>query len=697
MRSYEEIADNILRKYNDRLEQKKKRKAIIMRTALSASGLCAAAIVGLNVWNNDKLKNSIHHETGEESIISETTTSANDEADTVIVTTTDKNDKSSVTSFAVTSSDVSRTSVSTSLISDVSVTSVSVTGNKGSTPVSGSGPVSTTEVSAPAAVTSTVTEAAVTTEIILPHERSYYMKKLTAILSAFAMSVPTVTPPDVHAKSKIDPNDYRIEAPYIENIISNDLVIDLDQNGKFDLNDCCILNRYSLLTEQLDEESQAMIDEDPELAELFESFAVKSNIPLSDEEIAYISEHGDYDESGKADQADAEILMIYYIINNDLTYADLDPHTYDPSYQGSKNDVPRDNNSELTFVKTLNSLVKRFELDQYLIEDAISKNIVDADINSDGKVDIMDYAYLKVNGENYCNNYTHPVDGGIDTSPRPHVVKFSDDIQKKCDDFYYARPLLNYNNYRDVNAFLYGIEEYFASHLTLSEEYFDNNYYSSFIDYADEYDIGSNLRYAAEQLGIIEGKSTYFNIDINEFEDGFRRFFENVLIGKTPQPDVNQDGSLDQTDIDLANDFISEVMMDHDETNVEMPIDAWKYIKNNCDLNNNGTYGDIYDIFYIQMYIFIVEEDPDYSDTENMFSYQSGLSLINDLDIERTGDANNDSKVDISDAVIIMQSQSNPSKYKLSGIGRFKGDVNNTGDGITPKDAQTIQKNLLGL
>ena len=55
MRSYEEMADNILEKYNARLEQKKRRKAIIMRTAVSLSGLCAAAIVGLFIWHDTAL------------------------------------------------------------------------------------------------------------------------------------------------------------------------------------------------------------------------------------------------------------------------------------------------------------------------------------------------------------------------------------------------------------------------------------------------------------------------------------------------------------------------------------------------------------------------------------------------------------------------------------------------------------------
>ncbi|OPZ19655.1 MAG: hypothetical protein BWZ04_02359 [Firmicutes bacterium ADurb.BinA205] len=68
------------------------------------------------------------------------------------------------------------------------------------------------------------------------------------------------------------------------------------------------------------------------------------------------------------------------------------------------------------------------------------------------------------------------------------------------------------------------------------------------------------------------------------------------------------------------------------------------------------------------------------------------------------GDANCSGKVDLSDAVLIMQYISNPDVYGLSGTaalhmtdaGLKNGDVYG-GDGITPKDALTIQRYMLGL
>lgn len=69
------------------------------------------------------------------------------------------------------------------------------------------------------------------------------------------------------------------------------------------------------------------------------------------------------------------------------------------------------------------------------------------------------------------------------------------------------------------------------------------------------------------------------------------------------------------------------------------------------------------------------------------------------------GDTNLDKKVDISDAVLIMQALSNPSVYGLTGSspthltekGRDNADVSTRGDGMTNMDALAIQKYALEL
>ena len=56
------------------------------------------------------------------------------------------------------------------------------------------------------------------------------------------------------------------------------------------------------------------------------------------------------------------------------------------------------------------------------------------------------------------------------------------------------------------------------------------------------------------------------------------------------------------------------------------------------------------------------------------------------------GDANEDGDVNISDAVLIMQSITNPSEYKITSQGADNADVYNRGDSLTMADALSIQK-----
>ena len=69
------------------------------------------------------------------------------------------------------------------------------------------------------------------------------------------------------------------------------------------------------------------------------------------------------------------------------------------------------------------------------------------------------------------------------------------------------------------------------------------------------------------------------------------------------------------------------------------------------------------------------------------------------------GDANCDGNVDMSDAVLIMQSLANPAKYGVNGTdehhiteqGKKNADIAGNNDGITNADALAIQKKLLKL
>ena len=81
MMSYEQMADLVIKEGDAILERKRRRAITVKRFSFSASGLCAAGIVGLGVWRNDSIKNAFNKDItskSSESIISETTSTTSE-------------------------------------------------------------------------------------------------------------------------------------------------------------------------------------------------------------------------------------------------------------------------------------------------------------------------------------------------------------------------------------------------------------------------------------------------------------------------------------------------------------------------------------------------------------------------------------------------------------------------------------------
>lgn len=57
MKSYKEIADNVLKRRDEYLNARKRRRMNLIRTASSVMGTAAAAFIGLMIYNNDTLQN----------------------------------------------------------------------------------------------------------------------------------------------------------------------------------------------------------------------------------------------------------------------------------------------------------------------------------------------------------------------------------------------------------------------------------------------------------------------------------------------------------------------------------------------------------------------------------------------------------------------------------------------------------------
>ena len=536
-----------------------------------------------------------------------------------------------------------------------------------------------------AAVTGRIPTTATT--VINKPERSFEMKKLAAFLSAFTLSVSAIAT-DSHAAYSVANDRYPSEKQGINNIDKYNMVTDLDQDGKSDLMDGCILYRY-LIIEQGD------YDEIPEAER---PWSVNN---VSDEINEYIAQNADYDKDGTISHNDVDTLICYYFIHNKVSYKDILPTTYDPSYSGPIHGYHLDECSvDARFTEEVNSEVNQLLITYYLIDELIDDGLLDLDVDENGRVDIIDYAYLSIDGQNYLDTYTFPVEDGIGYSQRPYYLEMPAYIQTNCDNVYLAKPLMYLNKTSrntEVSHFLMALEEYFAAHLTIIPEYFDDDYYESIIEGSDTYSLGSNLRKGAKRMDVIpsDADSSFFNIDNEVFAKSFTKYYNNVLNGKQPAPDVNKDGTVNSVDSDLAFEYIGEILGGHTDAPAKMSKAAWSALKNDFDLDQNGTSGDIYDLFFIAAYAAINEEAPDSADTVASYRYNSGLSMLSTAEIDRSGDANCDGETDLADAIFIMQSMANPDKYNISERGRFNGDVYETGHGITANDALEIQNTLL--
>ncbi len=99
-----------------------------------------------------------------------------------------------------------------------------------------------------------------------------------------------------------------------------------------------------------------------------------------------------------------------------------------------------------------------------------------------------------------------------------------------------------------------------------------------------------------------------------------------------------------------------------------------------------------------------IDNSESYSTNEITIYWNSPLTYLISLTDDSAensdilwGDADCNGKVNIADAVLIMQSIVNLDDFPLTEQGRINGDVYNNGDGITSLDALSIQKVQLGL
>lgn len=666
MRDYKEVTDAVLRRRDEQIAKDKRRAVIIKRCAAAAAACFAAAVVGTGVVKHDR--NIFTQPEITNVPPTEITTSSDDKS----ITTTYKPNSDTKITTALTETAAENTryraeKIVTSSAKNDAICTVTSMNKRADTVCQSS--AGTSSVRTAAQQTADMTE----TQVIVPlHEERVDMQRIPAFLSALTASMSAVIP-NSNTEYLVNNDRYPNQKNGIENIRRGELLTDLNADGSFDLTDCLMLSLYCM-----DSGEKGTSD---------------NGIQIPKDVSRRIADCADYNGDGTIGYDDAYVLICDYLLNNRIKYNDVDPKSYDPSFNGSINLPWIYDSNETSFARMVSDLSHQLLLDRYIIEDMVNKNIIDLDVNEDGITDIVDFAYLKINGENYLDSYIVPVEGGFATAPRPHTIELPENIRENCDTVYYARPFMYYDNSYEVSRFISGLEDYFASHMILMPEYFENDYYEGIIRYAGEYTIGDNLYHSAVEIGVIPENDSYFRFDNDIFENGFKAYYENVLSGKQKAPDLNKDGKTDRKDYDLAYAYIFEVAANNDEDSLDMPVSVWNNINTNCDFNQNGTSGDIYDIFIVQMYVLLTEEPSTNGNSGNDSLINEGSS--SDTELYCSGDVNCDGVVDMADAVMIMQYLSNPSKFPISDCGRINGNVSESGYGITVSDVTAIQQYLL--
>ena len=212
----------------------------------------------------------------------------------------------------------------------------------------------------------------------------------------------------------------------------------------------------------------------------------------------------------------------------------------------------------------------------------------------------------------------------------------------------------------------------------------------------------------------------------NYLKYNYAMYEQAIANGEIAEPDIDGSGRLDEMDLTILgilyryentyraidenfSDYIKRCFSQMYFFNWEPDIE---FLSKHFDCNNNGLSCDSSDALFAGLYVAkhgnIDPKRDDYN--HNLFTYAESIiraipnGLYDDktpepafapVPTDRTGDASDDGVLKMNDAVLIMQSISNPDKYQLNSRGEFNADIYNTGDGITPNDALEVQRTLL--
>ena len=340
---------------------------------------------------------------------------------------------------------------------------------------------------------------------------------------------------------------------------------------------------------------------------------------------------------------------------------------------------------KLTLTETAEQTQDSFEKEQQYIEDVESGKIAPPDLNFDGIIDGRDFHVAEL-------FHGARVFGRTQEESQLTVEEY-DNLAANCD--------CNQNGISGDDNDIFIIHSYICKAVTertramATDE--NGEYYESYVNalYAKEMSPDENP-YPNDLYHLYDNSGIEF--EFPSPEEHLDSYTTRVAMRIMSAPDIDGNGTVDELDKKYADSYAAFLetgtMID------EIPEDVIERIKTSCDFTDDGNSGLLYDMkvasLYISKYILHTED-------ETVPSEKSESADIV-LTEKCPGDANCDTAMDMSDAVLIMQSLSNPTKYGISGSnenhiteqGKKNADIVGNDDGVTNSDALAIQKKLLG-
>ena len=699
--------DEFLREHGIPAEEERRHFIPIPLRITAAAAACAFAIVLWNFAKDPAVKikepegNNII--TTDDGGADEIHTSAND----TIITTTADSEYITITTTAIpeaTEPYQSQTNTKDTVITSPAVVTTAMNNiNSKSTrttfEASHSPETKTTNVSAAETTAAVNTEPVVVTTIsevdrqVADYERSIAMKKFLASAAA-AASLINMVPTGVQATYNPPEFDQVLLDYVFPHIESGEASPDVNNDGKFDRYDLCD----------------------------FWAYFMKKDDMITPEEREVIAARGDIDLDLKIKLNDFVILEQYYFYKFGIIPDDFDMYNY-PDKNG---DITL---SSYKFVEDLKQTALKQDLLYQYTANLIETENIDLDFNGNGTADIYDileyqmYIYSK---------FTEP----FDNDAAKALVPLSSSTWENCDSFHSKcffdanseETLIRYHLYNKGfdPSYIYtpGLFEYTDELIAATPEGTNRNEMrgnmgtpiGAFISEVSSAAIDADMLAVADRTYKLD-RMHEENYD-EVLNAACEKFDELMLNGKVAPPDVDLDGAITMNDYITVMDYSSDLVANRDASGSVIPAEVWEHIDTELDLDGNGVSGDMVDLqvveFVVRKYVGNDEIDVDinallkaYNETHSAPAAESTesaeikqikyMEALSGKTIKRSGDADGDNETKMNDAVLVMQSISNPDRFELDDWGSFNADVNNTGDGITPNDALGIQKQLLGI